>query len=127
MDEKKFLHCELCGNLVGVIEDSGQIPVCCGQKMTLLTANSSDGAGEKHVPAITRDGKTVTVKVGEVEHPMLEKHYIQWISLVQGSHTQRVALKPGEAPVATFVVDSETEPVAAYEYCNLHGLWVAKA
>lgn len=127
MDEKKFYHCTHCGNLFDAVQDGGVTPVCCGEPMVLLAANTSDGAGEKHVPAIARSGKTVTVKVGEVEHPMLEKHYIQWISLVQGSRTQRVALKPGEAPVAAFTVDSETQPVLAYEYCNLHGLWVAKA
>lgn len=34
-------------------------------------------------------------------------------------------LKPGDKPEASFAV---TEPVvAAYEYCNLHGLWMGKA
>ena len=38
---------------------------------------------------------------------------------------QKHDLKPGMEPQAEFAV---TEPViAAYEYCNLHGLWVAKA
>lgn len=30
----KFYKCELCGNVLEVIEDGGVTPVCCGQKMT---------------------------------------------------------------------------------------------
>ena len=33
-------------------------------------------------------------------------------------------LKPGEKPVAEFVLTDGEKAVAVYEYCNLHGLWV---
>lgn len=90
-----------------------------------LTANTTDGAHEKHVPVIEQQGDHVTVKVGSVEHPMLEAHYIQWILLETATGFQKKDLKPGEKPEAEFAV---TEPVlAAYEYCNLHGLWKAQA
>lgn len=90
-----------------------------------LTANTTDGAHEKHVPVIEQQGDHVTVKVGSVEHPMLEAHYIQWILLETATGFQKKDLKPGEKPEAEFAV---TEPVlAAYEYCNLHGLWKAGA
>jgi superoxide reductase len=94
--------------------------------MTELDANSSDGAGEKHVPALERDGKTLKVKVGAVSHPMEEKHYINWIVAEQGARTQRVVLKPGAAPEAAFALDGAADPVTVYEYCNLHGLWKAE-
>ena len=90
-----------------------------------LTANTTDGAYEKHVPVISHKGETVTVKVGSVAHPMLEAHYIQFIVLETATGYQVRHLNPGEAPEADFAV---TEPViAAYEYCNLHGLWKANA
>ena len=90
-----------------------------------LTANTTDGAYEKHVPVIEQQGEHVTVTVGSVLHPMLEAHYIEWIILETAAGYQKHDLKPGEQPVASFAV---TEPViAAYEYCNLHGLWMAKA
>ena len=58
-------------------------------------------------------------------NPMMEAHYITCIVLETATGYQRVDLKPGEEPVASFAV---TEPVvAAYEFCNLHGLWKAKA
>ncbi len=90
-----------------------------------LTANTTDGAYEKHVPVIEHHGDSVTVKVGSVAHPMLDVHWIEWIVLETATGYQKKELKPGEAPEAHFAV---TEPVvAAYEYCNLHGLWMAKA
>ena len=86
-----------------------------------LTANTTDGAHEKHVPVITVNGNEVTVAVGSVEHPSLPEHYIEWIVLVTEAGFQIHYLKTGQTPTATFRV---TEPVvAAYEYCNLHGLW----
>ncbi len=89
-----------------------------------LVPNTSDGAGEKHVPVISRKGENITVRIGSVEHPMMEAHYIQWIILETESGYQKHDLQPGEKPEAVFKV---TEPViAAYEYCNLHGLWMAK-
>lgn len=89
-----------------------------------VTPNTTDGAYEKHVPVIEQKGDHVTVAVGSVPHPMLDVHYIEWIILETATGYQKHDLKPGDAPVADFAV---TEPViAAYEYCNLHGLWAAK-
>ncbi|MDR2355608.1 MAG: desulfoferrodoxin [Clostridiales Family XIII bacterium] len=122
----KFYQCEICGNLFEVIEDAGVVPNCCGEDMIELNANSSDGAGEKHVPVLERDGKILKVRVGAVNHPMEEKHYINWIVALQGARAQRVVLKPGAAPEAAFVLDADADPVTVYEYCNLHGLWKAE-
>ena len=124
--EKKFYRCKTCGNILGVINDSGVTPVCCGQRMEILIANTTDAATEKHVPVITRDGNKVVVKVGSAAHPMAQEHLIQWIILVQGSMTKRVVLNPGAAPEAVFTVDDVNAPVRAYAYCNLHSLWSAE-
>ena len=125
MSNKKFYRCNACGNLFGVINDSGVNPVCCGSPMEELKANTVDAAVEKHVPVIEISGDTVTVSVGSVQHPMLEEHFIQWIMITQGDITQKKVLKPGEEPKAVFKI-AEGEPVTAYEYCNLHGLWSAE-
>lgn len=124
--EKKFYRCKTCNNILGAINDSGVTPVCCGQRMEILTANTTDAATEKHVPVITRDGDKVVVKVGSVAHPMTEDHLIQWIILIQGSVTERVVLTPGAAPEAVFTAAGANAPVRAYGYCNLHGLWSAE-
>lgn len=92
---------------------------------TELIANTVDAAQEKHVPVIEVNGETVTVKVGSVEHPSLPAHYIEFIVLVTEGGMQMKWLKPGDKPEATFKVTDK--PVAAFEYCNLHGLWKAEA
>ena len=92
-----------------------------------VTPNTTDGAYEKHVPVIEQTGDHVTVKVGSVEHPMLEAHSIQWIALETKQGMQRKPLAPGKAPKASFALAEGDEAVAAYEYCNLHGLWKAEA
>ena len=86
-----------------------------------LTVNTSDGAYEKHVPVIEQDGENVLVKVGSTEHPSLPAHYIEWILLETEQGFQIHYLKPGMKPEAAFKVNEKV--VAAYEYCNLHGLW----
>lgn len=91
---------------------------------TELIANTVDAAQEKHVPVIEVNGETVTVKVGSVEHPSLPAHYIEFIVLVTETGMQMCWLKPGDKPEATFKVTDK--PVAAFEYCNLHGLWKAE-
>ena len=120
-----FYKCAHCGNIIAHVHDSGVRVVCCGEEMKPLVPNTSDGAGEKHVPVITQEGNIVTVSVGSVAHPMLEAHFIQWIILETTAGRQRKELKPGEKPVAFFALTDGDEVVAAYEYCNLHGLWSA--
>ena len=90
-----------------------------------LAANTVDAAHEKHVPVIEVSGDTVNVKVGSVEHPNLDAHYIEWIVLQTERGIQMKWLKPGMKPEATFKVTDK--PIAAFEYCNLHGLWKAEA
>ena len=85
--------------------------------------NTTDAAGEKHVPVIKQNGQMVTVTVGSVEHPMLDVHYIEWIVLQTKNGVQRAELKPGDAPKAVFALVPGDEVEAAYAYCNLHSLW----
>ncbi len=90
-----------------------------------LIPNTTDAAGEKHVPVVEIEGDKVEVRVGSVEHPALPAHFIQWILLETATGWQKKNLTSSDAPRAVFLV---TEPVvAAYEYCNLHGLWKSDA
>lgn len=119
----KIYICSVCGNVVDLLENGGGQLVCCGQPMELMTAKSEDAGLEKHVPVIEVDDNTVTVTVGSVLHPMEEAHYITKIFLVVNNKVQRVNLKPGEEPKATFNLPEGTTSFEVYEYCNLHGLW----
>ena len=126
MSEVKFLKCAVCGKIVGVIQDSAAPTMCCGQPMEEIIPGSVDAAAEKHVPVIEVDGSKVIVKVGEVAHPMEDDHWITWVYIKTEKGGQRKALKPGEAPEAVFEL-ADDKLVAAYEYCNKHGLWMAQA
>jgi len=122
---QQIYKCELCGNMVEVVHEGGGELVCCGQPMKMMKANSTDAANEKHVPVIEKTEKGIIVKVGSVDHPMEEKHHIEWIEVINGAWTQRKFLKPGEKPYAEFFV-TYNENLVAREYCNLHGLWKNK-
>jgi len=118
--------CEVCGNMVEVIHAAAGELVCCGHPMRKMQAGTSDGAAEKHVPVIEKTAQGFLVKVGSVEHPSTQAHYIEWIELigVESGKVQRKYLKPGEKPQVEFI--SEEKKVLAREYCNLHGLWQAE-
>ncbi|MCI7138904.1 MAG: desulfoferrodoxin [Oscillospiraceae bacterium] len=123
--ELKFFRCEHCGNIIEMVEDKGVPVVCCGQRMTELVAGTSDGAREKHVPVYEVKDNIVHVKVGEVAHPMIPEHYIEWIVLQTKNGVQRKELNPGDKPEACFALCDGDEVEAVYAYCNLHGLWKA--
>ena len=123
--ELKFFRCEHCGNIIEMVEDKGVPVVCCGQRMTELVAGTSDGAREKHVPVYEVKDNIVHVKVGEVSHPMIPEHYIEWIVLQTKNGVQRKELNPGDKPEACFALCDGDEVEAVYAYCNLHGLWKA--
>lgn len=112
--ETKFYFCPICGNLILKVNDSGVTPHCCGQAMTELIPNTSDGAGEKHVPVIKMvDDKTLRVEIGAQPHPMTAAHHIEFICVETPAGIQLRRL------------DQDKPAVAAYAYCNLHGLWKA--
>ena len=123
--KQKFLKCEHCGNIVAVVKEVGAPVMCCGEKMKEIVPGTVDASKEKHVPVYKVEGNKVYVSVGEVEHPMQEEHYIEWISIQTKQGNQRKALNPGEAPVACFALCEGDSVEAVYAYCNLHGLWKA--
>jgi superoxide reductase len=115
--------CQHCGNIVEVIVEGAAPIVCCGENMEYMEEKTADHTVEKHVPFIEKIENGYKVKVGEkTAHPMVEKHYIQWIELIVDNFILRKELKPGDAPEAIFLAE-EGKNVYAREYCNLHGHW----
>ena len=110
--EQKFFICKHCGNLVGMIHNAGVKIICCGEPMTELVPNTTDAAGEKHLPVVEVSGKQVTVSIGSVPHPMAEEHHIAWVYLQTAKGGQRKSLPVGGEPKVTFLLEDD-EPVAA--------------
>ena len=121
---KKFYICKHCGNIIGMIHNTGVPVKCCGENMHELVANSTDAAQEKHVPVVSIDGQQVTVTVGSVAHPMTAEHNIAWVYFQTKQGGQRKALPVDGAPTVSFALTADDAVVAVYAYCNLHGLWV---
>ena len=119
----KFFRCVHCGNIVEMIKDSGVNIQCCGEDMRLLVPGEIDASKEKHVPYIEIIDDKLVARIGEIPHPMEEKHYIEWIAFVNDGIVKRVKLKPGDEPSARYCKNFKGE---VYEYCNIHGLWKAE-
>lgn len=122
----EMYRCNHCGNIVIMAYKGGAPLICCGEEMELLVANTVDAAAEKHVPVVSREGDVVTVKVGSVEHPMIPEHFIGSILLETKGALHTRWLKADDKPEAVFALAPGEEPVAAYEYCTIHGLWKAE-
>ena len=123
MCKTKFYLCETCGNLVSLYNAGGGTLVCCDNDMKELIPGTVDASLEKHVPVVEVNGANVRVLVGAAEHPMVPEHFIEWIVVETDKGFQVKRLTPGEKPHAEFVLAEGETFVAAYEYCNLHGLW----
>jgi len=121
--KKQIYRCNVCGNIVEVLNPGQGQLVCCGQPMELLEENTTDASLEKHVPVIEKTDLGFKVKVGSIPHPMEEEHYIKWIELIVDDVSYRQFLKPGDKPEAEFLIAAQGETVEVRAYCNLHGLW----
>jgi len=113
--------CDICGNIVEMVHTGKGQLVCCEKLMELKQPNVQDASVEKHVPVVEIAGNRIKVSVGSVLHPMVDKHYIEWIEVIGGDRTERKFLKPGDEPTAEFCLNTDNFEVRAY--CNLHGLW----
>jgi superoxide reductase len=138
---REIYKCEVCGNIVEVIHESGGTLVCCGKPMMLQKENSVDAERfhenksdsknknpsgvaspeEKHVPIIEKTSNGIKVRVGSVPHPMIPEHYIEWIELIADETSYKKFLKPEDKPEAEFCIEAKN--ITATAYCNLHGLW----
>ena len=122
MEKLQVYKCEVCGNIVEMIYVGGGTLVCCNQNMTAFNEKSQDEGNEKHLPVVEETDSGVKVKVGSVQHPMEEDHYIQWIEVITKEKAYREFLNPGDIPEAEFCVKKD-DITAVRELCNKHGLW----
>jgi superoxide reductase len=119
---REIYKCNICGNIVEVLHEGVGELVCCNESMELLEEKTEDSSVEKHVPYIEKTSDGVLVKVGQnQDHPMEEKHYIEWIQVIADGEAYRKFLKPGDKPQATFKISAGN--ISAREFCNIHGLW----
>ena len=114
--------CNICGNLVQILEEGDGNLVCCGQEMKLMGIQyDSNELGEKHTPKIEiKEGEKFVNVIG---HPMTDEHYIQFIETYTKDKNE-LHLKffyPNEIPEMRAAL--EGDEFNSIEYCNIHHLW----
>ena len=119
----QFFVCNHCGNTFAMIKNQAASIKCCSENMKEIIAGTSEGAKEKHVPVYHIDGETITVSVGETEHPMTPEHYIDWVCIETEEGFQFKKLTPDMSPRVSFSLTKGDKVRSVYAFCNLHSLW----
>ncbi len=111
-------ECKNCGALVKVEEDCHCKCgfVCCGETMSDVIPNSSDGAKEKHIPNYKVIGEKMEISV---DHVMDTEHYIAWVSLEKDNIEIVHHLNKEKEEIIFPYIKGAT----LYSFCNKHGLW----
>lgn len=119
---REIYRCSICNNVVEVLHEGAPDLTCCGQLMDKLEAKTEDQGQEKHVPVVEETDSGIIVKVGSVEHPMEENHYIKFIEVLTKDKVVKAELNAGDKPEAVFCV-KKTDVVEIREFCTTHMLW----
>lgn len=117
----QIYKCNICGNLVQILQEGDGNLVCCGKEMELMGIQyDTNELGEKHTPKIEiKEGKKFVNVFG---HPMSEEHYIQFIETYTRDKKE-LHLKffnPNESPEMEAKLEGDFNSI---EYCNIHNLW----
>ncbi|MCD7740540.1 MAG: desulfoferrodoxin FeS4 iron-binding domain-containing protein [Candidatus Gastranaerophilales bacterium] len=130
MSEKLQIYkCNVCGNIVEIINPGAGQLSCCSIPMEQLEEHSNDdNANEKHVPIVTIEGENKIIRVGSIPHPMEKDHYIIFIEAISPDkkYLKRKYLQPGDEPKMELKQNCNYESFNARELCNIHGLWVSQ-
>ena len=126
MTERLELYrCEICGNIVQVMHEGIGELVCCNQPMKKLEIHlkHEEMLGEKHIPVFVGDKE---IQVGSIPHPMLPEHHIEFIECFSADkkHIEIKFLSPNEEPKMQLIKNENY--AGAFEYCNIHGLWLGE-
>ena len=126
MTEKLQIYkCNICGNIVEIINPGVGELICCSVPMEQLKEqNQEDSTQEKHVPIIKMESNNKIIRVGTIAHPMEKKHYIVFIEAISSDkkYLKRKYLLPGDEPEME-LKNCNCNSFQARELCNIHGLW----
>ena len=121
-----IFKCNVCGNIVEIINPGSGELVCCSVPMEHLEEHSSDeNMQEKHLPIVTLEGENKTIRVGSIPHPMEQNHYIIFIEAISPDkkYLKRKYLMSDEEPKMELKSPCNYDEFIARELCNIHGLW----
>jgi len=140
----KTFVCQVCGH-IAFNEAPARCPVCGAPKekfkedpSAIKTPNDPKNLSElekKHIPILNVVKKCgllgegcidVHVKIGEITHPMEEKHSIQYIDFyLDNKFIARMHLTPVNLnPAACVHLKVSSGKITVVENCNVHGKWM---
>ncbi len=111
----KFYVCEKCGNMLTSVGNAEII--CCGRKLSPLTAKVADETHKLNVEHIEDDFYITFL------HPMTKEHYISFFAYVRFDRVLTVKLYPEQGGEVRF---PQMRGGKMYYYCNTHGLFELK-
>lgn len=121
----ELYRCNICNNLVEVLQEGVGELVCCEQPMELIQANSSEmeELNEKHIPVIEKEFDEVKIRVGAMKHPMTKEHHITFIQAISNDskYVKTKFLSIEDEPELT--VRTKQDSLWARALCNIHGLF----
>lgn len=144
----KGFVCKVCGFILidGIVPDN--CPVCGAPKNSFeekedaikepQDANNLTELEKKHIPVIhivkkcsliPEGCQDVHVKMGRIQHPMQQEHYIIHIDFyIDKKFISRVILTPEKLnPAAALHLKVQGGRLTAIALCNLHGAWMQSA
>lgn len=111
----KFYVCQQCGNILTSVGNAEIL--CCGRKLSPLSAQSPDDAHKLSVQLI-EDDFYITFP-----HPMTKEHFISFISYVRFDRVLTLKLYPEQGGEARL---PRMRGGRLYYYCSNHGLFELK-
>lgn len=123
----ELYKCNVCHNLVEVLNSGIGELVCCQQAMECLIEKglNEEGVGKEHVPVVEfSNHEGVEIRVGSKPHPMEKEHYIMFIQGISPDkkYLKTKFLEPNESPELKINCKCK-DGIKARDYCNIHGLW----
>ena len=122
----ELYKCEICGNLVEILQNGQGELVCCEEKMKLIQTNENENESlnDKHVPIIEKIIDGYKIRVGSTIHPMTAEHHINFIQAISGDekYVKTKFLSLEDIPELNVNCNCDSS-IWTRALCNIHGLF----
>lgn len=122
----ELYKCNICGNLVEIMQTGEGELFCCGKPMEIIKTNISDSEelNDKHIPVIEKVVDGYKIRIGSKVHPMTEEHHIDFIQAISkdNKYIKTKFLEINENPELNVKCKCENS-IWARALCNIHGLF----
>lgn len=121
-----YYQCPRCHNLIHILNQPGNVPMCCGKWMKEVSENGIKHAINVKKTVLPDDTLLIKVSIGTpTPHPMNPEHHITSISLKTNATNYCHYLQAqDERPQTEFIISKDEFIEYISSVCNIHGLFV---